>query len=105
LGGDVEDKYVLEMEENCNLITSLRNRRTYSNKKILEIYKARWEIEVFFKYLKNNFKFQHMKEKNKNGNYEKTYISSLIITYIAKIIVKDFFVGAMIIMIKLIIRI
>jgi hypothetical protein len=31
-----------------------------------------------------------MKEKNKNGNYEKTYISSLIITYIAKIIVKDF---------------
>ena len=57
----------------------------YPNAKLLEMYKSRWDIEVFFKYLKSNFKFQHMKEKEAT-NISKMYICDSIIIYIAKII-------------------
>ena len=46
----------------------------------------RWDIEVFFKYIKNNFKFQHLNEKDQHDNYSKLYLAELIITHLAKII-------------------
>jgi hypothetical protein len=84
-------KYVIDMTENCNLITNLVNHISYSDDKILEIYKSRWDIEVFFKYLKNNFNFQQMKEKDKDDSYEKNYLCALIVAYITKILVKVYY--------------
>ena len=51
-------------------------------------------IEVFFKLLKYNFKFEHLKEhdnKQSNDAYVKLYLVNLIIVYIAKIIEKSHF--------------
>jgi len=82
-------KYVLHMEEKCHLVTNMLNKNTYSNKQIIDIYKARWDIEVFFKYLKGNFKFRHLLENDKNDSHRKLHLCELIITCIAKIIEKD----------------
>ena len=32
-----------------------------------EIYKQRWEIEVFFKFIKQNLNFSHLLSRNING--------------------------------------
>jgi len=82
-------KHTIRIEDNCHLITNLLDCDNYPPDQLAIIYKSRWDIEVFFKYLKHNFKFQHLREKDKQNNYEKLYMSELIITYIAKIIEKE----------------
>lgn len=72
----------------CNnkyiLITNL-DKEKYSEQHILDIYNKRWDIEVYFKYIKNNFKFQHLKEK-KTDDGKKILICQSIIVIIARII-------------------
>ncbi len=49
-------------------------------------------LEVFFKLIKNNFKFQQMKEKNSiNYKKEPMYYCELIITYLMKLIENDYY--------------
>lgn len=72
-------KYINEYK----LITNLSYH--YNNNAIKEIYKSRWEIEVYFKLLKYNFKFSKLTEKD-IINYEKNYICALIISHIVKMI-------------------
>jgi hypothetical protein len=74
---------LLKIKNDCVIITNLLEENTYSNETILNYYKSRWDIEVFFKYIKSNFKFQHINTKS-TLIYEKMYIYELIITYIAK---------------------
>lgn len=40
-----------------SLIMNL-DKNEYTDKKILDIYNKRWDIEVYFKYIKNNLKFK-----------------------------------------------
>ena len=64
---------------------------THNDDKIKELYKQRWSVELFFKLLKYNFKFEHLKEHNGDKNYDKykkLYLINMIIIYIAKIIEK-----------------
>ena len=64
---------------------------THNDDKIKELYKQRWSVELFFKLLKYNFKFEHLKEHNVDKNYDKykkLYLINMIIIYIAKIIEK-----------------
>lgn len=75
----------IEIKNNCVLITNLVDETLYTDDKIMELYKSRWDIEIFFKHIKNNFKFQHMKEKS-SVNYQKMYICELVIILIAKLI-------------------
>jgi len=52
------------------------------------------DIEVFFKLLKYNFKFETLKEHNSNNNtdeYKKLYMVNLIVIYLSKIIEKTYF--------------
>lgn len=77
-------KYTITMSDNCHLITNLLDCKKYPENSLFTLYKSRWEIEVFFKYLKHNFKFQHQRQKDKHENYEKLYVCELIITYICK---------------------
>jgi hypothetical protein len=61
---------------------------------IKKIYKQRWDIEIFFKLLKYNFKFEHLKEHNEKHNdeqYRKLYLINLIVIYLYKIIDKTYF--------------
>ena len=66
------------------LITNLSN--TYTENTIYDIYESRWDIEVYFKFLKYNFKFSKMTEKS-IVSYEKNYICSIIISYLVKMII------------------
>lgn len=45
----------------------LTNEKKLSVEQILLIYKVRWDIEVFFKFLKQEFGFKHFLSRNKNG--------------------------------------
>jgi hypothetical protein len=74
--------YELLCKNDCIILTNLID---YSDEQLLNTYKSRWDIEVFFKYIKNNFKVQHTKAK-KIIDLKKTYICELILTYLLKII-------------------
>lgn len=72
----------------CNnkytIITNL-DEKNYSDEKILDIYNKRWDIEVYFKYIKNNFKLQNLKEQKTVDN-KKLLICQSILVNIARII-------------------
>jgi hypothetical protein len=75
----------LKITNDCNVITNLPTVDKYSDDAILKMYKSRWDIEVFFKYIKSIFKFQHTKEIN-DITIKKRVICELIIVYLGKII-------------------
>lgn len=76
----------------CNnkysIITNIKEE-IYTENKIFKIYEDRWNIEVFFKYLKKNFKLINLKEKKKEDN-DKTITCQLIIIYISQLLKKYF---------------
>jgi hypothetical protein len=74
------------MKQECNLVTNLISKNSYSDEDILKYYKSRWDIEVFFKFIKNKTKFQYMNENNINDNYKKNYICELILVYLSKLL-------------------
>lgn len=84
-------KYQLEIKNDCVLVTNLLDDKKYTDSNIMDLYRSRWDIEIFFKYLKGNLNFQHIKEKNIQESHKKIYICELIIMYIAKIIEKHYY--------------
>jgi len=83
----------ITMNYEYTLVTNL-NVNDYKDEKIKDLYKQRWNIEIFFKLLKYNFKFEHLIEHNKNEDYEqykKLYLVNLTIIYLSKIIEKTYF--------------
>ena len=62
----------------CNIATNLNH--TYNDDTIKNIYKSRWDVEVFFKLIKSNFKFSYLTEHNTQTRicYLKKYIVILI---------------------------
>lgn len=79
---------ILEYTNEYTLITNL-NKDEYNDEKIKELYKKRWSVEIFFKLLKKNFKFETLIEYNKEQNdisYKKLYICNLIIIYLSNIV-------------------
>lgn len=77
----------IAVRSDCMLVTNLIDKRTYSNKTLLDFYKKRWDIEIFFKLLKSNFKFQHLDEIS-DINYQKLYYCELIMIFILKAVEK-----------------
>lgn len=78
------------MKYEYTLLTNL-NSTDYPEDKIKKIYKERWNVELFFKLLKYNFKFEHLTENNKNhssDSYLKLYLVNLTMIYLSKIIQK-----------------
>ena len=92
---NIKNDYIGTNNINYDLITSNKftiitnlNKEVYDDLKIEELYKKRWKIEVFFKCLKRNFKFAHLKEFNANEHYNKTYLISMISIHILMILEK-----------------
>jgi hypothetical protein len=80
------------MKYEYTLLTNI-NIDDYNDEKIKDLYKQRWDIEIFFKLLKYNFKFENLIEHNKEQNTEqcqKLYLINLIIIMISKIIDKTY---------------
>lgn len=78
-------KCILNIKNDCNIVTNLFINDGYVDEKILNMYRSRWDIEVFFKYIKTNLKFQNNKINN-DDNFTKTYLCDLIMIYLIKII-------------------
>ncbi|PZU91643.1 MAG: hypothetical protein DI529_00310 [Chryseobacterium sp.] len=59
--------------------------KTLSAKDVADIYKQRWEIEVFFRFIKQNLNFSHLLSRNINGvkviMYMTLITSILLIVY------------------------
>ncbi len=79
----------IKSNDEYNLITNLTNIDDYPDSKIKEIYNSRWKVEIYFKFIKNNFKFSHLVEKKEN-QYNKLIVIQLIMTFICKIIKKHY---------------
>lgn len=75
---------IIEGESEYALITNL-DKNIFPDEKIKEIYKLRWQIELYFKFLKNNFKFDCM-ESIDEDDIQKNILIDMIIFYIMKII-------------------
>lgn len=58
---------VAKEKENEEIFYFLTNSQTLTTKEVADIYKQRWEIEVFFKFIKQNLNFSHLLSRNENG--------------------------------------
>lgn len=76
---------LIKIRNDCVILTNLKDKNKYSDQKILDLYNSRWDIEVFFKYIKHNFKFRNLDEKDIQ-QHKKLYYCELIIMYIVKML-------------------
>ncbi len=60
----------------------LTNEMDLSLEQVLLIYKYRWDIEVFFKFLKQEFGFKHLLSRNLNGIKVNLYMTLITFTLI-----------------------
>lgn len=58
---------IAKEKENGEIFYFLSNSKTLTSKEIAGIYKQRWEIEVFFKFIKQNLNFSHLLCRDLNG--------------------------------------
>ncbi len=56
-------------------ITFLTNIEEIKAKEITEIYKSRWDIEVFFKFIKQHLNFSHLLNRSDNGIQAILYVT------------------------------
>ena len=73
-------------KENGEVFYFLTNSKSLTTKEVADIYKQRWEIEVFFKFIKQNLNFSHLLSRNENG--VKVIMYMTLITAILLIVYK-----------------
>jgi hypothetical protein len=72
-------------EENKKLLTFLTNNFKLAATTIAQIYKARWQIELFFKWIKQNLKIKSFLGTSKNAVMTQIWVAMcyyLLLTYI-----------------------
>ena len=65
-------------KENKEFITFITNIKSIDVKEITEIYRSRWEIEVFFKFIKQHLNFSHLVNRTENGIKSILYITMTV---------------------------
>ena len=60
--------------ENITFITNINNIKV---KEVTQIYKSRWQIEVFFKFIKQHLNFSHLLNRSENGIKVVMYITMI----------------------------
>jgi Transposase DDE domain len=56
-------------------ITFISNIDSEDPKEITEIYKSRWDIEIFFKFIKQHLNFSHLLNRSENGIQSVLYVT------------------------------
>lgn len=85
----IHKKYTkIVIKTDCTMITNLSENK-FSDEEISDLYNKRWDVELFFKLIKNNFKFQYINEKS-DTKYKKIYAVVLILIHIAKLLEKEY---------------
>jgi hypothetical protein len=74
-------------EESKKLLKFLTNNFDSTAEEISELYKARWQIELFFKWIKQHLKIKSFLSTNENGL--KVQIWTALITYLMLYIIKS----------------
>jgi hypothetical protein len=74
-------------EESNKVLKFLTNNFRLSAKKIAAIYKTRWQIELFFKWMKQHLKIKSFLSRSENG--VRIQIWSALITYVLLHLVKS----------------
>ncbi|SHM75793.1 IS4 family transposase [Chryseobacterium polytrichastri] len=77
---------IAKEKESEEVFYFLTNSKTLTAKDVADIYKQRWEIEVFFKFIKQNLNFSHLLSRNINGVKVVMYMT--LITAILLIVYK-----------------
>jgi hypothetical protein len=77
---------IAKEKENGEIFYFLTNSESLTTKEVANIYKQRWEIEVFFKFIKQNLNFSHLLSRNENG--VKVIMYMTLITAILLIVYK-----------------
>lgn len=84
-------KTTLTVKNDCILITNLLDAQKYDDNTCLNMYRSRWDIEVFFRFIKNDYKFSFLTEDNTKSN-QKSYYCMMIIELLLKLICKIYIV-------------
>lgn len=58
---------IAQEKQDGEIFYFLSNSKTLTAKDICDIYKQRWEIEVFFKFIKQNLNFSHLLSRDSNA--------------------------------------
>ena len=61
--------------EKISFITNIKNIKA---KEVTEIYKSRWQIEVFFKFIKQHLNFSHLLNRTENGIKVVMYVTMIV---------------------------
>jgi hypothetical protein len=84
-----KDNNIVKLKETikCHLVTNLLETK-FSNDLVKKIYLMRWDVEVFFKFIKYNFNFACLREHTKNTieQYKKKYLIILINVHLMRLI-------------------
>jgi IS4 transposase len=70
-------------EKDSNPLYFLTNIKNMEASEVAHIYKERWQIEVFFKFIKQQLNFSHLLSRDENGIRNVLYltlISSILLT-------------------------
>jgi IS4 transposase len=66
----------------------ISNIKKMKVKEITEIYKSRWEIEIFFKFIKQHLNFSHLLNRTENGIKVVMYVTmttAILLTHYKKL--------------------
>jgi hypothetical protein len=88
--GKVKSKHPVRLIESIRLdtkekITFVTNKEDLDCVELTEIYRTRWDIEVFFKFLKQHLNFTHLLNRSENGIKVIMYV-----TMIAAILLQEY---------------
>lgn len=92
LGGGVNHvterfRLVTILTKGQKLLRIVTNRFDVSPNEVADMYQARWQIELFFKHLKQNITIKQLYSRNKQGTINQVIITLIatLLTYLIKI--------------------
>ncbi|UFX82523.1 transposase [Candidatus Absconditicoccus praedator] len=96
-GGDILEKelrLIKAINQKNEVFLFITNMYNFTAEEITEFYARRWDIEVFFRFIKQEFGFSHFVSRSKNGIMNMLYMtlitSILVIVYKSKNSIKSY---------------
>ena len=65
-------------KDNNEKIVFITNRKDIASTEVASIYKSRWDIEVFFKFIKQHLNFSHLLNRTENGIKVMMYVTMTV---------------------------
>ncbi len=71
-------------KDNSEKIIFITNRKDIASTEVAAIYKSRWDIEVFFKFIKQHLNFSHLLNRTENGIKVMMYVTMTVAILLAE---------------------